>query len=93
MHRKEKYERAVLGGASVFIFVSEHAGVGPETGSLQNDSPAPIPGISICKEDGAFLLRLAERYGEVRLRVCTTGDMSDHMGEDSGTRLLIRWAK
>ena len=28
--------------------------------------------MSICKEDGAFLRRLAERYGEVRLRVCTT---------------------
>ena len=34
VHRKEKYERAVLGGASAFIFVSEHPGVGPETGSL-----------------------------------------------------------
>lgn len=72
VHRKEKYDRAILGGAVVFIFVSEHPGVGPETGSLQNDSIAPIPGISICKEDGAFLLRLAERYGNVRLHVRTT---------------------
>ena len=72
VHRKEKYDRAVLGRAKVFIFVSEHPGVGPETGSLQNDSIAPIPGISICKEDGAFLLRLAERYGNVRLHVSTT---------------------
>ena len=72
VHRKEKYDRAILGGAVVFIFVSEHPGVGPETGSLQNDSIAPIPGISICKEDGAFLLRLAERYGTVRLHVRTT---------------------
>ena len=72
VHRKEKYDRAVLGGATVFIFVSEHPGIGPETGSLQNDSIAPIPGISICKEDGAFLLRLAERHGHVRLHVRTT---------------------
>ena len=72
VHRKEKYDRAVLGGAEVFIFVSEHPGVGPETGSLQNDSIAPIPGISICKEDGALLLRLAERYGSVRLHVRTS---------------------
>ena len=72
VHRKEKYERAVLGGASAFIFVSEHPGVGPETGSLQDDSPAPIPGISICKEDGEFLNRLMERNERVRLRICTT---------------------
>ncbi len=72
VHRKEKYERAVLGGASVFIFVSESPGVGPETGSLQNDKPAPIPGISICKEDGEFLLRLMERKGKVRLKLRTT---------------------
>jgi len=72
VHRKEKYDRAILGGAVVFIFVSEHPGVGPETGSLQNDNIAPIPGISICKEDGALLLRLAERYGTVRLHVRTT---------------------
>ena len=43
VHRKEKFERAVLAGASGFIFVSEHPGVGPETGSLQNNRPAPIP--------------------------------------------------
>ncbi|MCZ6680450.1 MAG: aminopeptidase, partial [Candidatus Poribacteria bacterium] len=72
VHRKEKYERAVLGGARVFIFVSESPGVGPETGSLQNDKPAPIPGISICKEDGEFLLRLIERKGKVRLKLRTT---------------------
>ena len=72
VHRKEKYERSVLGGASAFIFISESHGVGPETGSLQNDQPAPIPGISICKEDGEFLTRLMERKGTVKLRLRTT---------------------
>jgi len=72
VHRKEKYERAVLGGARVFIFVSEHPGAGPETGSLQSDQPAPIPGISVCKEDGEFLKRLMERKGKVKLRLRTT---------------------
>ncbi len=72
VHRKEKYERSVLGGASAFIFISESPGVGPETGSLQNDQPAPIPGISICKEDGEFLTRLMKRKGTVRLRLHTT---------------------
>ncbi len=72
VHRKEKYDRAVLSGASAFIFVSEHPGVGPETGSLQNDSPAPIPGISVCKEDGDFLTRCISRYKEVKMRLQTT---------------------
>lgn len=73
VHRKEKFERAVLAGASGFIFVSEHPGVGPETGSLQNDNPAPIPGISVCKEDGEFLARLiARQNGAVTLKLRTT---------------------
>jgi Zn-dependent M28 family amino/carboxypeptidase len=72
VHRKEKFERAVLGGASAFIFVSESPGVGPETGSLQNDRAAPIPGISVCYEDGLFLKRLMERNGRVVLKLRTT---------------------
>lgn len=72
VHRKEKFERAVLGGASAFIFVSESPGVGPETGSLQNDKPAPIPGVSVCYEDGLFLKRLLERNGRVVLKLRTT---------------------
>lgn len=73
VHRKEKFERAVLAGASGFIFVSEHPGVGPETGSLQNNRPAPIPGISVCKEDGEFLARLMARgNGKVTLKLQTT---------------------
>ena len=73
VHRKEKFERAVLASASGFIFVSEHPGVGPETGSLQNNREAPIPGISVCKEDGAFLTRLLARdSGKVTLKLKTT---------------------
>ena len=72
VHRKEKYERSVLSGASAFIFVSEHPGVGPETGSLQNNRPAPIPGISVCKEDGDFLNRCIDRYGKIKMQLHTT---------------------
>ncbi len=71
VHRQEKYERTVIGNAKVFIFISELPGVGPETGSLQDDKPAPIPGISVCKEDGEFLTRLMERKGKVELMVRT----------------------
>ena len=72
VHRKEKYERSVLAQAQAFIFVSEHAGVGPETGSLQNNRPAPIAGISISKEDGAFLQRLIDRKSCIQLQIETT---------------------
>ncbi len=72
VHRKEKYERAVLGGAAAFIFVGEHPGVGPETGSLQNGRPGPIPGVSVSREDGEFLQRLSQRKGRLKLRLRTT---------------------
>jgi aminopeptidase YwaD len=72
IHRKEKFDRAVLAGADAFIFVSETGGLGPETGSLQNDRAAPIPGISIRYEDGAFLQRMTRRHGRLRLSLETT---------------------
>ena len=72
VHRQEKYNRAVLSGAAVFLFISELPGVGPETGSLQSDQAAPIPGVSVCKEDGAFLERLLAKNGRVKLRLSTT---------------------
>lgn len=78
VHRQEKYERTVIGNASVFIFISELPGVGPETGSLQDDRPAPIPGISVCKEDGEFLTRLMKRKGKVELLI-RTHDINERM--------------
>ncbi|MDE0682654.1 MAG: M28 family peptidase [Candidatus Poribacteria bacterium] len=99
VHRKEKFERAVLAGASGFIFVSEHPGVGPETGSLQNNRPAPIPGISVCKEDGEFLTRLLERkQGKVTLKLQTTdvneprtswNVVADLPGSENGNEMII----
>ncbi len=69
IHRKEKYERAVLAGAAAFLFVGEIAGAGPETGSLESDAVAPIPGFSVALEDGTLLARLARRHGPLRLRL------------------------
>ena len=99
VHRKEKFERAVLAGASGFIFVSEHPGVGPETGSLQNNREAPIPGISVCKEDGEFLKRLLTRNsGKVTLKLKTTdineprtswNVVADLPGHDNNEEMII----
>ena len=99
VHRKEKFERAFLAGASGFIFVSEHPGVGPETGSLQNNREAPIPGISVCKEDGEFLKRLLARgSGKVTLKLKTTdineprtswNVVADLPGHDNSEEMII----
>jgi Zn-dependent M28 family amino/carboxypeptidase len=72
IHRGEKYGRSLMAGATGFIFVNHYAGYGPATGSIGHDGEGLIPGISISKEDGAFLQRLMKREGEVRIRLTTT---------------------
>jgi len=72
IHRKEKYQRAVAAGAAAFVFVGEVPGAGPETGSLQDDGEAPIPGISVGLEAGALIGRFAKRFGTVALHIATT---------------------
>jgi Zn-dependent M28 family amino/carboxypeptidase len=72
IHRSEKYGRSLLAGATGFIFVNHYPGFGPATGSIGHDGEGLIPGISISKEDGAFIQRLMERQGKVRIRLKTT---------------------
>lgn len=72
VHRSEKYQRSVLGGAAAFLYANQYEGYGPETGSIANDREAPIPGISVSRESAAYLERLAERAGPVVLRLRTT---------------------
>jgi Zn-dependent M28 family amino/carboxypeptidase len=72
IHRSEKYGRSLMAGATGFIFVNHYPGYGPATGSIGHDGEGLIPGISISKEDGAFIQRLMKREGEVRIRLTTT---------------------
>jgi Zn-dependent M28 family amino/carboxypeptidase len=72
IHRGEKYGRSLLAGASGFIFVNHYPGYGPATGGIGRGGQAPIPGISICKEDGAFIQRLIKRQGKVKIHLSTT---------------------
>lgn len=72
VHRNEKYGRALLAGATGFIFVNHYPGYGPATGGIGHDGEALIPGISISKEDGAFIQRLLKRHGEVSVRLHST---------------------
>ncbi len=77
VHRKEKFTRSTLAGATGFIFVNHYPGYGPATGGIgHNGQPALIPGVSISKEDGAFIQRLAKRRGAVTVRLVTTDRFS-----------------
>ncbi|MFN2232781.1 MAG: M28 family peptidase [Anaerolineales bacterium] len=73
VHRNEKFARSALAGATGFIFVNHYPGYGPATGGIgHNGKAALIPGISISKEDGAFIQRLGQRHGPVKVRLVTT---------------------
>jgi Zn-dependent M28 family amino/carboxypeptidase len=72
IHRGEKYGRSVLAGARGFIFVNHYPAYGPATGGVGHGGEGLIPGISVGREDGAFIQRLIKRAGEVRIRLTTT---------------------
>jgi Zn-dependent M28 family amino/carboxypeptidase len=72
IHRGEKYGRSLLAGATGFIFVNHYPGYGPATGGVGHNGEGLIPGISVCKEDGAFIQRLIKRKGEVKIRLTST---------------------
>lgn len=75
VHRMEKNGRAILAGAAGFIFVNHYPGYGPATGGIGHLNGASlIPGISLAKEDGAFLQRLVKRHGRVQLRLTSSDE-------------------
>jgi aminopeptidase YwaD len=75
VHRMEKHGRAVVGGAAGFIFINHYPGLGPATGGIGQDGASLIPGISVAKEDGAFLQRLIKRHGRVKVRLSSTDEI------------------
>jgi Zn-dependent M28 family amino/carboxypeptidase len=77
VHRNEKFGRSILAGASGFIFVNHYPGYGPATGGVGNRGRAAhIPGVSINKEDGAYIQRLTKRQGPVTIRLVTTDKLA-----------------
>jgi Zn-dependent M28 family amino/carboxypeptidase len=74
IHRSEKYGRSLLAGATGFIFVNHYPAYGPATGSIGHDGEGLVPGISISKEDGAFIQRLMKRHGQVRIRLVSSDE-------------------
>lgn len=79
IHRMEKNGRAIVAGATGFIFVNHYPGYGPATGGIGHaDGASLIPGISLALEDGAFLQRLIKRHGGVKIRL-TSSDQIEPM--------------
>jgi Zn-dependent M28 family amino/carboxypeptidase len=60
------------------LFVNHYPGLGPATGGIGHDGEGLIPGVSVSKEEGAYLQRLMQRQGEVTLRLTST-DRSEPM--------------
>lgn len=69
VHRNEKYGRAMLAGATGFIFVNHYPGYGPATGGIGDGAAGLIPAISVSYENGTFLQRLLRRKGAVTIRI------------------------
>jgi len=77
VHRNEKFGRSLLAGATGFIFVNHYPGYGPATGGIgDHGKAAPAPGLSIAKEDGAFIQRLIARKGPVTVHIRTTDTLA-----------------
>ncbi len=73
VHRQEKFGRSLLAGAAGFIFVNHYPGYGPATGGIgSHGMGAPIPGVSVSKENGDFIQRLAKKHGAVKMRITST---------------------
>jgi aminopeptidase YwaD len=76
VHRMEKNGRAIIAGATGFIFVNHYPGYGPATGGIGHVTGASfIPGISLAMENGAFLQRLIKRHGSVKIRLTSTDEI------------------
>lgn len=70
VHRQEKFGRSLMAGAKGFVFVNHYPGYGPATGGIgSHGMAAPIPGISIQKEDGDLIQRLLKKHGTVKIRL------------------------
>lgn len=78
VHRMEKYGRSILSGATGFLFINHYPAYGPATGGIGIHGQAgPILGLSLSKEDGAFLQRIMRRNGTVKIQATTTDTLAD----------------
>lgn len=69
VHRREKYGRAVAGGAAGFLFVNHLPGMLAPTGSLRPGQLAEIPAVGLSHEDGFVIRRLLRKGTPVELEM------------------------
>ena len=71
IHRREKYGRAVAGGASGFLFANHLPGMLAPTGSLRAGELAEIPAVGLSCEDSFTIRRFlrAEAPVELKMRI------------------------
>jgi len=96
MHRREKYYRAVQGGAAAFVFSNHIPGCLPPTGSVGTpESPVgEIPAVGVSREVGARLTRRFENE-QVTVRVeaendaATSQNVHAELGPETDERVLV----
>ncbi|WP_160134976.1 M28 family peptidase [Halococcus salsus] len=94
-HRMEKLGHAVAAGARGFVFHNHVRGQLPPTGALQFGHEAPIPGVGVSHETGAWLREYAAEDEEASLRVDATTDDGESrnvvakLGPESDAEVLV----
>jgi len=97
LHRREKYDMAVEGGAAGFLFRNHVPGCLPPTGGIGGQSgKGEIPGVGISRELGRRLVRYCESdTAEGTLEVDATvadaesGNVSGRLGPDTEQEILV----
>ncbi|MFB6154994.1 MAG: M28 family peptidase [Haloferacaceae archaeon] len=98
LHRREKYFRAVEGGAAAFVFQNHVEGCLPPTGSVGGgtDVVGPLPAVGVSKEVGEELRRYADG-DDATARVSVDVDVADGtsqnvtgvVGPDTDEEILV----
>lgn len=97
IHRTEKYEAAVEGGAVGFVFRNHVEGCLPPTGGIHSgDEPGAIPAVGVSRELGHRLVRHCDEGPleatlsvDCRNEETTSQNASGVLGPDTDERILV----